>query len=1464
MPGIISRGSYCWQLARTSLAMSGAILLAGCWVSIFSGNAAFAQITPDETLGTEGSVVNPGTINGLSVDLIEGGASRDANLFHSFEEFNVRDGQRVYFANPAAIDNILSRVTGTDASDILGTLGVNGAANLFLLNPNGIIFGENARLDIKGSFVAATANSILSENGIEYSAINPEAPPLLTVTVPIGLQYGNAAQDILVQQSNLEMPNGKTLMLVGGNVSLDGGVLQAPGGRVELGGVGGVGTIELSNDLRLSFPDSVARADVNLTNGSDVNVRADGGGSITINAQNLTIAGLNRSSLKAGIAEDSGSVNAVAGDIEINATGVITIEDASFISNSIEFGGSGQSGNINIKTRLLSATDGSQIYGSTRANGNAGNITIQAEESISFDGQMGAGRSSGAVSEVESSGVGKGGTITITTPSLSITNGGTVTTGISGRGDGGSVIINADTIFMDGQGSEPDPAENGAFFSSGVYSRIQDGGEGNPGSITIMTRLLSVNNGSVITTSTEGKGSAGSVIINADQVMFDGDGRPNLSGFIPSSGAFSAVKQGAEGDAGNIDITADSLSLTNGGVVTTMTLGRGDAGTVNIKADTVSFDGQGSDFYSSGIYNSVGDATVTSIAFGNAGDVNITAGSLSVTNGAQVTTSTFGQGDAGRVTINADTVSFDGVGQFNPNLQIQPSSGAYSTVNSDAVGKGGGINLTAIRLLSLTNGAQLQANTFGEGSAGNIQVNNTDSIILSGVGGNGVSSGIFTSTEQGAVGQGGEISVDANTLRIEKGAVVNARTLNVSRGGSVNINANTIEAINGGQVITTTRSSGNAGSIVLNGDKRITLSGSDPRFAERLAQFGEDIVVNEDAASGLFANTQGSGNAGDLTVSTGQLIVQQGAQVSAYTRSAGAAGKLNVIDADSVEVIGTSSDGQTPSRLLFDSSGSGEGGNAGELTIDTNHLMIKDGGLVSATTSSTGEAGILDVNASDSVQIIGTSANGEILSSLLFDTSGSGNAGLLTINTDRLIVQDGAKVSAITSSTGDAGKLTVNAADSVQVIGTAQDGQTSSSLLFNSSGSGEGGDAGELTIDTNRLIVKDGGLVSATTSSTGEAGILDVNASDSVQIIGTSTNGETPSRLLFDSSGAGNAGELTINTNRLLIQDGGQVSAATSGSGQGGIIDVNAAESVDVSGTSTNGQFASGLYFDSRSSGNARGIKINTGELTVQNGGQISVSGSNSGISGDLDITADSISLTNQGHLITTTAATEGGNIRLNVNESIILRYNSEISAEASNNGNGGNIDITAGDFILAILSENSDIVANAYAGNGGNINATAAGVFGFRQFEERRTPESDFIASSFLGIDGTTTINTQDVQPVPLPEQPGVPPISEGCQANRNPETGDVASSQFYNTGRGGLPPNPSDALTSNTPQVPWVTLKAETQTPPEANSADEEPLTEIAEAQGWVRLPNGEVMLTTQSSDLTKLPYCGFGSHE
>ncbi|MEG3888804.1 filamentous hemagglutinin N-terminal domain-containing protein, partial [Microcoleus sp. herbarium19] len=200
--------------------------------------SAIAQIVPDNTLGPESSRAVPDTVNNLPSDRISGGATRGSNLFHSFREFNINEGRAAYFENPSGISNIFTRVTGSNRSNILGTLGVLGNGNLFLINPKGIVFGPNARLDLRGAFIGSTADSIVFNNGFEFSSTNPQTLPLLTVNIPVGLRFRDNPGTIVNQSTasgkvnlpaspvpvpisdrvGLAVDPGQTLALIGGEI----------------------------------------------------------------------------------------------------------------------------------------------------------------------------------------------------------------------------------------------------------------------------------------------------------------------------------------------------------------------------------------------------------------------------------------------------------------------------------------------------------------------------------------------------------------------------------------------------------------------------------------------------------------------------------------------------------------------------------------------------------------------------------------------------------------------------------------------------------------------------------------------------------------------------------------------------------------------------------------------------------------------------------------------------------------------------------------------------------------------------------------------------------------------------------------------------------------------------------------------------------------------------------------------
>jgi filamentous hemagglutinin family protein len=350
-----------------------------------------AQIVEDATLPVN-SAVDTSEDN---VSSITGGTVTGRNLFHSFQQFNIDEGQTADFVSPStAIQNILVRVTGGSSSKIEGTLSTGGVSkpNLFLINPSGIVFGPNASLEVGGSFVATTANAIEFGNQGLFSASAPNSPGLLTVN-PSALFFNQIATSSIennsiapagfVEQSGLELsglrvPDQRSLLLVGGNVTLDSGQLHALGGRIELGGLAGAGTIGLNvedNNLRLSYPAGVPRANVSLTNGAVVDVTATGGGNIAINARNLD---LEASVLQAGIGEDLHSDGTQAGDITLNTTEAMKIA-RSRITNNVEFESVGNAGSILIKADSLSLTDAAELSAVTFGQGEAGGISVQAK-----------------------------------------------------------------------------------------------------------------------------------------------------------------------------------------------------------------------------------------------------------------------------------------------------------------------------------------------------------------------------------------------------------------------------------------------------------------------------------------------------------------------------------------------------------------------------------------------------------------------------------------------------------------------------------------------------------------------------------------------------------------------------------------------------------------------------------------------------------------------------------------------------------------------------------------------------------------------------------------------------------------------------------------------------------------------------------------------------------------------------
>jgi filamentous hemagglutinin family protein len=537
---------FCKSQITTRLAISASIRSIGiaALLNVCFQNAVAAQVIPDQTLGVESSSLDPNPnikINGIPSNVIKGGATRGGNLFHSFETFNIGEGRGVYFDKPVGIQRILSRVTGngiSNRSEIFGVLGVLGDADLFLINPNGIIFGPKASLDVKGSFIATTASSLIFEDGTQFSAKESSNSSPLTVSIPVGLQFRETAGDIIQQASATTLlgPAGKTLALVGGKVTVSGGRITIPragqAGRLELGSVAGnayVGLQPIQEGWALNYEKVQNFNDIEINQRSSLLVQS---GDIQVQGKNLRIKG-------------GSQIQGFEGNFKVFASDTIEISGffprlnrLSIFSGLVNDAISDRdAGGITINTRRLIIQDGGRITTRssglvsggklTIAKGNGGDLTVNASESVQLTGRP--GEPTGLFSETRA--FGRAGNISINAQNLTVQNGAAISAeskGVDGfdnplaTGAAGNIDINASESLN----------LNGGFITTET-----NGLGGKAGNLTIGTGQISASNGSQVSVSGS-EGQAGNLTINANSLSLN---QSSITAEIGKSGSDSGA-----------------------------------------------------------------------------------------------------------------------------------------------------------------------------------------------------------------------------------------------------------------------------------------------------------------------------------------------------------------------------------------------------------------------------------------------------------------------------------------------------------------------------------------------------------------------------------------------------------------------------------------------------------------------------------------------------------------------------------------------------------------------------------------------------------------------------------------------------------------------------------------------------------------------------------------------------------
>jgi filamentous hemagglutinin family protein len=755
---------------------------------------ARSQVIPDGSLGSEASVV---TLAAPGQAIITGGAGRSSLLFHSFKDLNVAAGQTVLFAPGGGVESIFSRVTGGNPSQILGNLGVLGNANLFLLNPKGILFGPQSQLSLSGSFIVTTADRFTFGNQ-SFSAIDPVAPPLLTVSLPVGLGFG-ARPGSIVNQSVGETGFGlavgpfKTLGLLGGDVAMDSGRLTTASGRIELGSFrnGGVTLRSNPSGFAVEASPEVVQGAIDLRAGSFVT--------------NVLLPG-------ATVQNPDGILRVTGDRLSLASESVIQTRNASGFPGI----------DLEVNANALEIGSGAKLFAQASGSGPSGNLTVKVRDRLTMDGGLSSDLFKLSAIETFVEGAGSGGRLNVQAGSLDLSNGGAIASYTVGAGDAGPIQIAVRGDFV---------ASGSAINIPGIRAGVSivSVGTGGGGDVQVSSRNLLLDAGGVIEAFIVSDGKVGNLTVNvAEQTIVRGE----TPGYAELESKISVPTFGRE-RGGDLILNTQTLLLDKGGSVftgaakpgqaielfyaalnlrpVTLSGSLGNAGNVKVNAESILIQGVGS-----ADATNVSQISSISLLGSRAGDVEVNTRQLKIQERGVLFSSSIvgipekiiegtaqsGQGNGGNVIVRADDI-----------LLVGQSSGGGSLVNTllgtQTLGLGNaGNTLIETNTLTVLNGASLSSGTVNAGNAGSLTINARDRILVQGrtIGGEPAAIGSFAITQAPDIrttfqlppvptGNTGNLVINTPTLILRDGGLIGVQHTGMGNAGTLSITAGAIVAV---------------------------------------------------------------------------------------------------------------------------------------------------------------------------------------------------------------------------------------------------------------------------------------------------------------------------------------------------------------------------------------------------------------------------------------------------------------------------------------------------------------------------------------------------------------------------------------------------------------------------------------------------------------------------------------------